>query len=283
MTAIRTPVLCAAIALNAAISVWASAALAAEPIVFIVSYHNLDYAKVACEHALQFEPDARNTMRNAEQFKCAEIVYDGPGAPAWAAAGPKQKNGQRTIGLTKLQAIACLGKAVVMAHNLELVEAMRARFRPDKIVTLFVGESAPDSDKFFYFGKNDMLTYTRQAIEQALGGGGGDDILDRFKALGWYLDDLSLVPVNNLGSKAIRRSMCRAARQSLAERIAAYQPQAIVTVVSSIKNDVAAAAIAAGCDAPRYVLPFAGQGHQTKYMRQLAEIIPRLPRLSGGE
>jgi hypothetical protein len=69
MTAIRTPVLCAAIALNAAISVWASAALAAEPIVFIVSYHNLDYAKVACEHALQFEPDARNTMRNAEQFK----------------------------------------------------------------------------------------------------------------------------------------------------------------------------------------------------------------------
>jgi hypothetical protein len=213
----------------------------------------------------------------------AEIVYDGPGAPAWAAAGPKQKNGQRTIGLTKLQAIACLGKAVVMAHNLELVEAMRARFRPDKIVTLFVGESAPDSDKFFYFGKNDMLTYTRQAIEQALGGGGGDDILDRFKALGWYLDDLSLVPVNNLGSKAIRRSMCRAARQSLAERIAAYQPQAIVTVVSSIKNDVAAAAIAAGCDAPRYVLPFAGQGHQTKYMRQLAEIIPRLPRLSGGE
>jgi hypothetical protein len=69
MTAIRTPVLCAAIALNPAISVWAPAALAAEPIVFIVSYHNLDYAKVACEHVLQFEPDARNTIRNAERYK----------------------------------------------------------------------------------------------------------------------------------------------------------------------------------------------------------------------
>lgn len=32
----------------------------------------------------------------------AEIVYDGPGEPAWAAAGTKQKNGQRTISLSKL-------------------------------------------------------------------------------------------------------------------------------------------------------------------------------------
>jgi hypothetical protein len=36
----------------------------------------------------------------------AEIFYDGPGAPAWAAAGSMQKNGQRNIGLTKLMTIA---------------------------------------------------------------------------------------------------------------------------------------------------------------------------------
>ena len=36
----------------------------------------------------------------------AEIVYDGSGAPVWAAAGKMQKNGQRKIGLTKLRAIA---------------------------------------------------------------------------------------------------------------------------------------------------------------------------------
>ena len=164
-----------------------------------------------------------------------------------------------------------------MAHNMELVEAARARFRPDKIVTLFVGESAPDSDKFFYFGKNPMLTYTRKAIEQALGADGGD-ILDRFKALGWYLDDLSLAPVNKL-APALRKSMCHAARRTLAERIAAYHPQAIVTVVPRVKDDVVAAAIAASCDAPRYVMPFPGNGHQKKYVLQLAEIIPRLPRL----
>lgn len=38
--------------------------------------------------------------------KQAEIVYDGPGAPAWAAAGAMQKNGQRKISLTRLRAIA---------------------------------------------------------------------------------------------------------------------------------------------------------------------------------
>ncbi|MGH6917737.1 MAG: DUF6998 domain-containing protein [Geminicoccaceae bacterium] len=36
----------------------------------------------------------------------AEIVYDGPGIEAWAAAGPPQKNGQRVIRLGKLRAIA---------------------------------------------------------------------------------------------------------------------------------------------------------------------------------
>jgi hypothetical protein len=33
----------------------------------------------------------------------AEIVYDGPGKPAWSAAGAKQKNGQRRISIAKLR------------------------------------------------------------------------------------------------------------------------------------------------------------------------------------
>jgi hypothetical protein len=33
----------------------------------------------------------------------AELVYDGDGHPAWEAAGAKQKNGQRRIGLAKLK------------------------------------------------------------------------------------------------------------------------------------------------------------------------------------
>ena len=38
--------------------------------------------------------------------EAAEVVYDGPGEPAWDRAGPLQKNGQRKISLAKLRAVA---------------------------------------------------------------------------------------------------------------------------------------------------------------------------------
>lgn len=36
----------------------------------------------------------------------AEIVYDGPAAPAWEAAGKPQKNGQRSISISTLKELA---------------------------------------------------------------------------------------------------------------------------------------------------------------------------------
>jgi len=35
----------------------------------------------------------------------AEIVYDGPGEPAWANAGKVAQNGQRVVSLTKLRSL----------------------------------------------------------------------------------------------------------------------------------------------------------------------------------
>ena len=35
----------------------------------------------------------------------AELVYDDPGEPVWTACGKMQKNGQRSISLTKLRSI----------------------------------------------------------------------------------------------------------------------------------------------------------------------------------
>lgn len=40
----------------------------------------------------------------------AEIVYDGPGEPVWAACGKLQKNGQRTIRVSKLRALELVPK-----------------------------------------------------------------------------------------------------------------------------------------------------------------------------
>ena len=46
---------------------------------------------------------------------------------------------------------------------MEPVEVTRARYRPDRITTLFVGESAPASGAFFYHGDSAMLRYMQQA------------------------------------------------------------------------------------------------------------------------
>lgn len=49
--------------------------------------------------------------------EAADIVYDGPGEPAWAAAGKPGKNGQRTIRLTRLAAIAAEQARTVPASD----------------------------------------------------------------------------------------------------------------------------------------------------------------------
>ena len=121
-----------------------------------------------------------------------------------------------------------------------------------------MGESAPASGAFFYHGDSAMLRYMQRATEAALGVESGK-FFDRFKAPGWFLDDLVLTPVNAL-PKAQRRAQCLAAQASLTERIRAYQPLAIVSMMRSIGNIVNEAAIAAGSDAPRYVVPFPATG-----------------------
>jgi len=159
---------------------------------------------------------------------------------------------------------------------MEPAEATRARYRPDRIATLFVGESAPASGAFFYHGDSAMLRYMQRATEAALGVGSGD-FLDRFKAWGWFLDDLVLTPVNDL-NPAERIVRCRAAQMSLAERIAEYQPNAIVSLLLGIKEIVDAAAVAAGSSAARYAVPFPGMGQQRRFLDAMARIIPTLPR-----
>ncbi|MCK1498656.1 hypothetical protein [Bradyrhizobium sp. 188] len=154
-------------------------------------------------------------------------------------------------------------------------ETIRASYRPDPITTLFVGESAPASGDFFYYGNNAMLRHMQRATEAALGG--GDDFPRRFKSYGWFLDDLVLTPVDKLAPSE-RRAKCLAATNSLRDRIATYRPLAVVSMLVSIKRIVEAAAKAAGSNAPVYGVPFPGMGQQARFHREMVEIIPMLPR-----
>jgi hypothetical protein len=159
----------------------------------------------------------------------------------------------------------------------ETIEAVRRRFRPERITTLFVGESAPHSGDFFYRGNTQMQSHMRRAVELAFGE--SDDFLKSFQAYGWYLDDLVLEPVDKL-SRSERRARCLDAQKSLADRIEAYQPEAIVSVLKRIKSFVDAAVVISGSRVPRYDLSFPGNGNQGDFHAGMAAIIQNLPRLN---
>ena len=157
------------------------------------------------------------------------------------------------------------------------VEETRARFRPVQVSTLFVGESAPASGDFFYFGNTVMTQHMRRAIEETFGP--TDDFLQTFKSYGWFLDDLVLLPLNKM-PPIERKLVCKNARPDLADRIRQYQPKAIVTLLRSIAVDVEAAARMAGSAATRYVVPFPGFGQQRRFHVEMTAILPLLPKVT---
>jgi hypothetical protein len=154
------------------------------------------------------------------------------------------------------------------------IEATRARYRPERIATLLVSESAPASGEFFYFGNTALAREMARAMTAA-GLISSGDFPEQFKARGWYLDDLVLTPVNRL--EAARKKQCRDAQKSLAKRIEKYRPRAIVSLLLSIEDIVEDAAIAAGSDAPRYAVPFPGNGQQARFRKEMARLLPLLP------
>jgi hypothetical protein len=122
-----------------------------------------------------------------------------------------------------------------------------------------------------------MTAHMKRAVELAFGQ--SDDFLRTFQAYGWYLDDLVLEPINHL-PKRERVAKCLAARESLADRIKTYQPEAIVSLLKSIEPIVTAAAIMAASNATRYGVPFPGMGQQQRFQDEMAMIIQKLPRLT---
>jgi hypothetical protein len=84
-----------------------------------------------------------------------------------------------------------------MCTHGESVEAVRASYRPKRILTLFVGESAPQSGAFFYYNNTAMSRNVERAMKAA-GLRRDGNFLECFKAYGWYLDDFVLTPVNGL-------------------------------------------------------------------------------------
>ena len=149
-------------------------------------------------------------------------------------------------------------------------EEIRASYRPDRIATLFVGESAPHGGTFFYNQDSGLFRELRKAFS------GDHRFLDNFKRNGFYLDDLVLEPVNHLKLRN-RRSLCKQSIASFAQRLRDYKPAAIVILLCSIKPMVLQSMHEAGIRYEPFCTAYPGFGNQPRFHKAMAEIIPKLP------
>lgn len=120
---------------------------------------------------------------------------------------------------------------------------------------------------------------TGEAALQA--GHRGDDFLERFKALGCYLDDLCFEPVNRLGLNDPKRAALRhRGEEPLARRMQESPPQAVVVVMRAIEANVRAALRLAGLDGLRISsLPFPRPEHRARLDPQRPSPSRPVPRL----
>jgi len=154
------------------------------------------------------------------------------------------------------------------------IENVRQSYKPDYIKTLFVEESAPASGDLFYFGKTLFTKYTRWAFERAhnLKFISDKAFLDYFKSQGYFLDDLSLEPVDHL-KKDLRSQALKNSIFSLAMRIQMYQPDVIIACPKKIEPLVQEAIRISGIQCDCHTLSFPSNGHQDEYIEGLIRIL----------
>jgi Arc/MetJ-type ribon-helix-helix transcriptional regulator len=163
------------------------------------------------------------------------------------------------------------------------IDALRAKYRPIRIATLFVGESSPAGGTHFYRANSNLFRATRAAFVWAF----GDAVPDRARFLDWFHDqgywlvDLADGPVNRLPPHE-RDAAVRAGIPRLADLLRETSPGRIIVVKASIAPDVREAASAAGFGGAIVELPFPVRQWRDTYERLLSDAV-RDRALGAGE
>lgn len=157
-------------------------------------------------------------------------------------------------------------------------QELREKYKPDIIKILFVAESPPLSDTFFYSAKSFFYLYTKQAFETFF----KDEInqvkfLDFFKGLGCYLDDLCHTPATFNQIESDKGSLIK----GLSERLILYRPEAIIITPKRIDAFVREAIDSPGLRDyinPKniFTLYFPGNGWQNAYKSGLESVLRSL-------
>jgi hypothetical protein len=155
------------------------------------------------------------------------------------------------------------------------IAELRLQFRPEKVTTLFVGESSPAGGTHFYLANSNLFRATREAFASAFGEENvpdGPRFLHWFRELGCWLVDVADRPVNRL-SGAERRAAVAGGVSGLSGIVRETGPQRIIAVKASIASVVRESAQHAGFSGELIELPFPVRQWRKEYVRRLAEAL----------
>jgi hypothetical protein len=153
-------------------------------------------------------------------------------------------------------------------------EALRSRYRPDRVRLLFVGESSPASGRFFYRADSNLFRATRDAFVWAFGPmPNGGEFLAEFRSRGAWLVDMSDRPVNRQRGRP-RAAAVDAGIERLADTIAATQPERVIAVKSTLEGPVRRASQMAGIPPDAvHVLQFPVRQWRERFVNDLASLL----------
>ena len=168
---------------------------------------------------------------------------------------------------------------MIILSTLEMnpIETLRHSYLPTVCKVVLIGESAPDGGNFFYKGDT-LCTYTKEAFCIAFPDANipNDNMmfLNFFRDHGFYLDDLSLITINNAGPQT-RQQHNREGVPALANRLKDYKPEVVICIMLAISDYVKDALEKSKLPAatPYYAIPFGGNGQQGRYRQKLAAIL----------
>lgn len=156
-------------------------------------------------------------------------------------------------------------------------ERVRRRYRPARIRLLFIGESPPASGRFFYQKDSGLYRAVRDTFRRVDSSITDDTFLRVFQELGCYLIDACAKPVDHLDARS-RRAACLAGEPALSRKIRQFEPDAIVTLLKSIRGNVRRACAQAGWHGLVLEVPYPGRwaSHRKIFLESL---VPELEKL----
>ncbi|MDD3231821.1 MAG: hypothetical protein PHO06_00500 [Clostridia bacterium] len=158
--------------------------------------------------------------------------------------------------------------------TLDEYEGKREKYKPLKIKVLFVGESRPVGNTFFYNENSRLYHHTKNAFEKA----NVNFSLKNFESLGCWLYDVCDEPVDNKTTSE-RKRLIKKGLPKLKENIEKLKPEYIIVVKKSDMKKIVFDNICNGIykkDINAFNLSFPACGHQNEYENELYDIISKV-------